>query len=92
MGLFDVFSTGPAEDAAASKTAGFDAGFNDAKKYINQGNAALRHGQRRGINALNTGNAQGQGYLDSALEPWQGVMDMANAGAGNYADATGVNG
>src|SRR5579872_4740530 len=37
MGLFDLFSTGPANDAAQAQIAGLNAGFNQANNIINTG-------------------------------------------------------
>jgi hypothetical protein len=37
MGLFDIFSTKPAEDAAAAQIAGLNAGYNQASDLINSG-------------------------------------------------------
>lgn len=40
MGLFDIFSTKPAEDAAAAKIAGLNAGYDKASGAINTGLAS----------------------------------------------------
>lgn len=41
MGLFDVFSSGPAEEAAAAKRAGLEKGYGDLSNLYGQGREAL---------------------------------------------------
>lgn len=40
-GLFDIFSTGPAEDAANAKITGLNAGYGQASDLFGQGRNAI---------------------------------------------------
>lgn len=51
MGLFDLFSTKPAEEAAAARKAGLQRGFDDASRYLTDatGRAQGYYGQAAGL-------------------------------------------
>lgn len=74
MGLFDIFSSGPAEDAAAARVTG----YKQAQKKANQ--------------AIDEGVAQGSGYYDRAVVPFEQLFSRGTRGYDAYLDATGVNG
>lgn len=108
MGLFtDLFSTKPAEDAAAAKKAGLQQGY-DALSGLYQtsrdalagnlesGRDALTTNIGAGNNALTTGygsarDAITSGYGDASAL-YSPLVASTTAGAGAYGDATGANG
>jgi Chaperone of endosialidase len=70
MGLFDIFSTQPAQNAAAAQTAGIQAGYSDLSNLFGQGQTALNTNYAQGLvpfqqNYANT--QQGTTALGNAL-------------------------
>lgn len=86
MGLFsDLFSTKPAEEAAAAKRAGLQQGYDALSGQYGAGRDALTTDLGYGRDAINTG------YGDaSAL--YTPLVASTAAGSGAYGDATGANG
>ena len=62
MGIFDIFGTGPSQQAAAAQTAGLNAGYNVASGDINQAIGALNQN-------YGTAGQQLQTNYTSALAP-----------------------
>jgi hypothetical protein len=97
MGLFsDLFSTKPAEEAAAAKRAGLQQGYDTLAASYGSGREALSTDLGLGREALTSAYGKGRdaltsGYADaSAL--YKPLIASSTAGANVYADATGVNG
>lgn len=78
MGFFDIFSNGPAQDAANNKVNGLQIGYNAASKYYQKGRGALTQYGGRAIGP----------YQDILRQ----LGTTGNAGYQAYADATGANG
>jgi hypothetical protein len=78
MGLFDIFSNKDAEQAAADRTAGYNAGYSQLSDLYGKGRTAT-------TNAYNNG----QSSISNIYAP---VSGQANAGYSAYGDATGANG
>jgi hypothetical protein len=108
MGLFtDLFSTAPAEEAAAAKKAGLQQGYdaltgqfqqgrNALDTSLGQGRTALSSNIGQGNDAITSGygagrDAIGSGYADASAL-YKPLVASTGAGATAYGDATGVNG
>lgn len=101
MGLFsDLFSSKPAEEAAAAKKAGYQQGYDALTGLYDQGRGALATDLSQGRDALttniNAGNAAiSSGYgagRDAVTSAYAPLIASTTAGANAYGDATGVNG
>ena len=85
MGVFDIFSTGPAQQAAAAQTAGLNAGYNVASGDINQAIGALNQN-------YGTAGQQLQTNYTSALQPYLQNYGQAQAGVTQLGNVLGLNG
>ena len=81
MGIFDIFSTQPAQNAAQAQIGGLNAGYNVASGDINQAIQALQG---------NYGNAAGS--YTSALQPFLQNFGQAQQGTTQLGNALGLNG
>ena len=96
MGIFDLFSAAPAQNAAAAQTAGLTAGYGQLAGLTGQAQGALsqNYGQAQGALAGNIG--QGIGALNqnyaAALQPYQQNYAQAQQGMGALGNALGLNG
>jgi hypothetical protein len=108
MGLFtDLFSTKPAEQAAADKKAGLAQGYDALSGQfqqgrdvldtnLGQGRTALASNIGQGNDAINAGYGAGRdainaGYSDASAL-YKPLVASTTLGANAYGDATGVNG
>lgn len=108
MGLFtDLFSTKPAEEAAAAKKAGLQQGYDALSTQYGAGRDALTSNLAAGRDALTTSIGQGNdaltagfgagrdaltsGYADASAL-YKPLVASTGAGAAAYGDATGANG
>lgn len=70
MGIFDIFSNSSAEDAAAARTAGLNAGYSQASDLLGQGRDALNtnYGNASNLYAglLNSSTAGANAYGDAS--------------------------
>jgi hypothetical protein len=85
MGLFDLFSSQPAQNAAAAQTQGLTQGYGMLSGLTGQAQGALSQNYGQGIGALN------QNYA-SALQPFQQNYATAQQGTNALGNALGLNG
>ena len=99
MGIFDIFSAKPAEDAAAAKKAGLTAGYAQATplydQAINSATNLTNEGLARAASAAGTGIGDAAGYLgtgftDASALAGQGLDAAKQYGAAAVAPWTTV--
>jgi hypothetical protein len=85
MSIFDIFSTGPSQQAAAAQTAGLNAGYNQASGNINQAIGALNQNYGQAGQQLQTN-------YTSALAPYLQNYGQAQGGVNQLENLLGING
>jgi hypothetical protein len=85
MSIFDIFSTGPSQQAAAAQTAGLNAGYNQASGNINQAIGALNQNYGQAGQQLQTN-------YTSALQPYLQNYGQAQGGVNQLENLLGING
>lgn len=85
MGIFDIFTTTNAQDAANAQIAGLNSGYSAASGSLGQATSDLTNYLGQGNKALTT-------YYTQALQPYLTNYGQATSGTTALADALGLNG
>ena len=90
-GLFDIFSTQPARDAANAQISGINAGYGQLGDLFGQGRNTLGQNVGAGIGSLDYWSGQGRGSLAGYGERGLGALgDLSGQGRGALTGATGA--